>query len=319
VLSKLPLSADPNVLVGHAGSDDAGVYRISDDMALVLSLDYFTPIVDDAYDYGRIAATNSLSDIYAMGARPIAALNIAGFPESRVPAEVLGEIVRGGAEQALRAGVPVLGGHTVNDAELKYGLAVVGQVHPERIVTNAGARPGDRLVLTKPIGTGMLATALKNGRLDDRKIARIVEVMTTLNKDASERMLAHGVRSCTDITGYGLAGHAHELAEASGVTVEIDAASVPLIEGALEAVADGQIPGGARTNRAFFERSMQLAREIDEHLLMLMFDPQTSGGLLIAVPESEAEALMRELRPAAAEAAVVGRCAEKGAVTLVIR
>jgi selenide,water dikinase len=319
VLSSLPLNTDPNVLVGYAGADDAGVYRVSDDTALVLSVDYFTPIVDEAYDYGRIAATNSLSDVYAMGARPIAALNVAGFPEGKLPAHVLGEILRGGAEQALRAGVPVLGGHTINDPELKYGLAVVGQVHPDRVVTNSGARPGDRLILTKPIGTGMLATALKNERLDERGIARIVEVMTTLNRDASERMLAHAVHACTDITGYGLAGHAGELADASGVTVEIDSASVPLIEGAVQAVADGHIPGGARANRAFAQTTLRVEGDIDENRLMLMFDPQTAGGLLIALPEDEAEVLVRELHTATPETAIVGRCTERDAASVVIR
>jgi len=307
------------VLVGHAGADDAGVYRVSDDMALVLTVDYFTPIVDDAYDFGRISATNSLSDVYAMGGRPIAALNIAGFPEGKIPADVLGEILRGGADQALKAGVPVLGGHTVNDPEVKYGLAVVGQVHPDRIVTNAGAKPGDRLILTKPIGTGMMATALKNEKLDQKGIARIVDVMTTLNNSASERMLTHGVHACTDITGYGLAGHAREMADASGVSIVIEKSAVPLIDGALQAVADGHIPGGARTNRKFFEKQLRIEGELDEHLQLLLFDPQTAGGLLIAVPEAEAEPLVSELRTTTPEAAIVGRCVDKGTATIVIR
>lgn len=307
------------MLVGHAGADDAGVYRVSDDMALVLTVDYFTPIVDEPYDYGRIAATNSLSDVYAMGGRPIAALNVAGFPEGKVPAEALGEILRGGADQALLAGVPILGGHTVNDPEVKYGLAVVGQVHPDRIVTNAGAKPGDRLILTKPIGTGMLATALKKQLLDERGTARIVEVMTTLNRDASERMLAHDVHACTDITGFGLAGHAGEMADASGVAVEIDSSAVPLIEGAVQAVADGHIPGGAHANRKFIEDTLRVEGEIDENVLMLMFDPQTAGGLLIAVPDTDTEPLVRELRAVSPEVSIVGRCVQKEEVNIVIR
>jgi selenide,water dikinase len=307
-MSKLPGLSDPNVLVGHAGSDDAGVYRVSDDLALVLTVDYFTPIVDDPYDFGRVAATNALSDVYAMGGRPLAALNIAGFPEGLVPADALGEILRGGADQAAKAGVPVLGGHTVNDPEVKYGLAVVGQVHPDRIVTNSTARPGDRLVLTKPLGTGTLSTALKNGLLDDAGVARIVEVMTTLNDAASEAMLAHGVHACTDITGFGLAGHAGEMAAASGVTIEIDTAAVPVIEGALEAAAAGQRPGGANKNRTFLEDAMRIDGDIDESLLYLMFDPQTAGPLLIAVPEDRANALLDALRPA--HAAIVGTCRE---------
>ena len=317
-MSKLPGLTDPNVLVGHSGSDDAGVYRVSDELALVLTVDYFTPIVDDAYDFGRIAATNSLSDVYAMGARPIAALNIAGFPEGLVPAEVLGEILRGGAEQAASAGVPVLGGHTVNDPEVKYGLAVVGQVHPDRMVTNAGAKPGDRLVITKPLGTGTLSTALKNERLSEAGIRRIVDVMTTLNREAADAMLAHGAHACTDITGFGLAGHASELAAASDVSVEIDSSSVPIIDGALESAADGQRPGGAVKNRAFLEDVMRIDGDIDDNLLYLMFDPQTAGPLLIAVPESEAQPLLDDLLPAH-QAAIVGTCRESGDHRIIIR
>jgi selenide,water dikinase len=247
----MPLPVDPRVLVGHAGADDAGVYRLSDETALVLTTDFFTPIVDDPFDFGRVAAANSLSDVYAMGGQPLVALNIAGFPEGKVAPEVLGEILRGGAEMAREAGVAIVGGHTVNDAELKYGLAVVGTVHPDRVVTNAGARPGDALVLTKPLGTGALATALKREQLSSDGLARLTSVMTHLNREAAERMLARGVHAATDITGYGLLGHAHEMAEASGVTLQIDAARVPAIEGALEAVAAGHVPGGAHTNREF--------------------------------------------------------------------
>lgn len=317
-MAKLPTFADPNVLVGHAGSDDAGVYRISGDTALVLTVDYFTPIVDDPYDFGRVAATNSLSDVYAMGARPLAALNIAGFPEGLVPTDVLGEILRGGADQAAKAGIPVLGGHTVNDPEVKYGMAVVGQVHPDRIVTNARARPGDRLVLTKPLGTGTLSTSLKNGKLDDDGIRRITDVMTTLNREAAEAMLAHDVHACTDITGFGLAGHAAEMAEASGVSIEIDVAAVPLIEGALASAADGQRPGGAAKNRAFLEGRIRIDGDIDENRLYLMVDPQTAGPLLIAVPEAQARPLLDALAPTH-NAAVVGVCRERdGAGSVVV-
>jgi selenide,water dikinase len=320
-MSKLPVTNDTNVLVGHAGSDDAGVYRLSDDVALVLTVDYFTPIVDDPYDFGRVAATNALSDIYAMGARPTAALNIAGFPEGKIPAEVLAEILRGGAEQAAVAGIPVLGGHTVNDPEVKYGLAVVGQVHPDRIMTNAGAKAGDRLILTKPLGTGTLSTALKNERLDEAAIARLVEVMTALNSDASEAMLAHGANACTDVTGFGLAGHAFEMAQASSVTIAIDAGAVPLIEGALAAAAEGQRPGGAGTNRAFLEKSMRIAGDVDENLLYMMFDPQTAGPLLIAVPSEHSDALLDAVctKLPARAAAVVGECRERGDHAIIIQ
>jgi selenide,water dikinase len=318
-MAKLPVQVDPNVLVGHAGSDDAGVYRVSDEMALVLTVDFFTPIVDDACDFGRIAATNSLSDVYAMGAKPIAALNIAGFPEGKIPEDVLGEILRGGAEQAAQAGVPILGGHTVNDPEVKYGLSVVGQVHPERIVTNARAREGDVLILTKPVGTGTLATALKRDKLDDAGVRRIVAVMTQLNKEASELMLAHHAHACTDVTGFGLAGHAHEVAQASGVTIEIDAAAVPRIDGARESAAAGHRPGGAGTNRTYLDDKLRIDGAIDDDLLYLMFDPQTAGGLLIAVDTADATPLLAALRPAHPAAAVVGCCVARGNHSLVIR
>jgi selenide,water dikinase len=236
-----------------------------------------------------------------------------------VPPEVLGDILRGGADQALQAGVPILGGHTINDPELKYGLSVVGQVHPDRIVTNAGAKPGDLLVLTKPVGTGMLATALKKQLLDQSGTERIVEVMTTLNRDASERMLTRDVHACTDVTGFGLAGHAREMADASGVTVEIDSAAVPIIEGAVQAVADGHIPGGAHSNRKFIDDVLRVEDRIDENLLMLMFDPQTAGGLLIALPEADAQSLVDELRATTPEASIVGRCVKKQDATIVIR
>jgi selenide,water dikinase len=311
-MSKLPVGTDPNVLVGHAASDDAGVYRISGDTAIVMTVDYFTPIVDDAYDFGRVAATNSLSDVYAMGGRPVAALNIAGFPEGKIPEDVLGEILRGGADQAAKAGIPVLGGHTVNDQEVKYGLAVVGYVHPDRMVTNAGARPGDKLILTKPVGTGTLATALKNEKLDDAGLRRLVDVMTTLNRDAAAAMLKHHAHACTDITGFGLAGHAHEMAQASDVTVEIHASAVPLIEGALESAADGNRPGGAGTNRAYLEETLRIEGEVDDNLLYLMFDPQTAGGLLIALDADEAEPLLDTLHDGHSQAAIVGECREAG-------
>jgi selenide,water dikinase len=316
-LQKIPIPEDPAVLVGYGGADDAGVYRLSDDTALVLTVDYFTPIVDDAFDYGRVAAANSLSDVYAMGGKPLAALNIAGFPEGTLPPEVLGEILRGGADTAARAGVAIVGGHTVSDAEIKYGLAVVGVVHPDRIVTNAAARPGDVLILTKPIGTGVLSTQLKNQKLDETGTRRIVEVMVTLNDKASARMIEHGVVSCTDVTGYGLVGHAYEMAEASGVTIEIDAGAVPLIEGAVEALRDGHIPGGANKNRTFLTEYIQTSR--DDERFRLLFDPQTAGGLLIAVSEASADALLAALRSDYPDAAVVGCCSERGTAELVVR
>jgi len=313
------MEADPNVLVGHAGSDDAGVYQISDDNALVLTVDFFTPIVDDPYDYGRVAATNSLSDVYAMGARPIAALNIAGFPEKDIPPETLGEILRGGAAVAREAGVAIVGGHTVDDKELKYGLAVIGFVDPGSMVTNAGAVAGDRLVLTKPVGTGVLATALRSERLDEAGIARLIGVMTQLNRSASEIMRRFGAHACTDVTGFGLLGHANNIARESGVTVEIDASAVPLIEGAIDAVNDGQRTGGAGKNMRFLEDDLRIEGDIDEALEHLLVDPQTAGGLLVAVAKDQADAFVEALRPQHPQAAVMGQCLPASDVQLIVR
>lgn len=314
----MPVRTDDRILVGHSGSDDAGVYRISDDSALVLTVDFFPPIVDDPYDFGRIAATNSLSDVYAMGGKPVAALNISGFPETKLPAGVLAEILRGGAETAVRAGCALVGGHTVNDAELKYGLSVVGLIHPDRIVTNAGAKPGDALILTKPLGTGVLSTALKKGELDAAATAALVDVMSQLNDRAAEKMLEQGVNACTDITGYGLAGHALEMAQGSGVTVRLDTASMPVLDGALWAVGRGFLTGGGGNNRGFVGPEAEIAAGVDENLLHIVFDPQTAGGLLIAAPDSGAEELLEAIRETGPAAAIVGRCVTRGEKAVVI-
>ncbi len=318
MLAKLPVPTDPNVLVGHAGSDDAGVYRLSDDAALVVTVDFFTPIVDDAYDYGRVAATNSLSDVYAMGGRPIVALNVAGFPENTIPADVLGEIIRGGADVARAAGVSILGGHTVNDAEVKYGLAVIGLIDPRRVVRNAGTRAGDLLILTKAIGTGVLATALKQRALSAGLTKTLVDSMTQLNRDASEAMLSHDPHACTDITGYGLIGHANEMAEGSGVTIVLRAAKVPLLEGAREAAEEGHLTGGGKATRRFMHDKARIAPSIDETTTLLLFDPQTSGGLLIAVAPERADALVSALKKSHPHAAVVGECVARRDVSIIV-
>jgi len=318
VLSKLPVPVDPNVLVGHAGSDDAGVYRLSDDAALVVTVDFFTPIVDDAYDYGRVAATNSLSDVYAMGGRPIVALNIAGFPENKIPPEVLGEIIRGGADVARDAGVSILGGYTVNDPEVKYGLAVVGLIDPRRIVRNAGARVGDVLILTKPIGTGVLATALKARALSPERTKTLVDSMTQLNRYAAEAMLAHDPHAATDVTGFGLAGHANEMAEGSGVSIVLRSASVPLLDGARDAVEKGHLTGGGNATRRFMKDKTRISKSVDETTTTLMFDPQTSGGLLIAVARDDAPRLLDDLKTNHPRAAIVGECIARGEHSIVI-
>jgi selenide, water dikinase len=296
------------VIVGHAGSDDAGVYRLSDETAMVLTVDFFTPIVDDPYDYGRVAATNSLSDVYAMGGRPVVALNVAGFPENKIPADVLGEIIRGGADVARAAGVSIVGGHTVNDAELKYGLAVIGLIDPRRVVRNAGARAGDVLVLTKAIGTGVLATALKKRALSAERTKVLVDSMTQLNAEASLLMLQHDPHACTDITGYGLIGHANEMAQASDVTIVLRAASVPLLDGAKDAAEQGHLTGGGNATRRFLQDNVRMAASVGEAIVSLLFDPQTSGGLLIAVARERATELLGELKSHHPHAAVVGEC-----------
>jgi selenide,water dikinase len=304
--------------VGHAGSDDAGVYLLEKDSALVVTVDFFTPIVDDAFDYGRVAATNSLSDVYAMGGRPIVALNIAGFPESKIPAHVLGEIIRGGADVARAAGVWILGGHTVNDPELKYGLAVMGLIDPRRVVRNAGARAGDVLVLTKAIGTGVLATALKKRALSPERTKALVDSMTQLNRDASELMVEYDAHACTDVTGYGLVGHAHEMAEASGVTIVLRAASVPWLDGAPEAAQEGYLTGGGNATRRFLQDQVRIAPSVGETMTSLLFDAQTSGGLLIAVAPDRAQSLLSELRRHHPYAAIVGECVARGGAAIVV-
>jgi selenide,water dikinase len=312
------MPVDPNVLVGHSGSDDAGIYRLSDDVAMVLTVDFFTPIVDDPYDFGRVAATNSLSDVYAMGGRPVVALNIAGFPEGAIPPDVLGEIIRGGADVARAAGVSIVGGHTVNDPEVKYGLSVVGLIHPQRVVRNAGARVGDVLILTKPIGTGVLATALKRGELSEEKTRTLVSSMTLLNREAADYMLLHEPHACTDITGFGLLGHANEMAEGSDVTIVIKSSLVPLLDGAIECVKRGFIPGGSKNTQKFLAPRISVASSVDPTTLTLLFDAQTSGGLLIAVAPQHAAPLLAELKANHPQAAIVGEVVEHRQVHIVV-
>ncbi|MGI8411653.1 MAG: selenide, water dikinase SelD [Solirubrobacteraceae bacterium] len=283
---------DPNVLVGFDTADDAGVYRLRDDLALVHTVDFFTPIVDDPRDFGRIAAANALSDVYAMGAEPISALNLVAFSVEDLGAEVLGEILRGGAEVAAQAGIPILGGHSIEDAEPKYGLAVIGVVHPDRLLTNAGGRAGDRLVLTKPLGAGTVVTAIKHGL--PAPLAQAVEVMSTLNRDASRAALAAGAHGLTDVTGFGLLGHLHELAAASGLAAELDSSAVPAIDGVLELLGDGHgraIAGGTRRNRAHAEQFASFAASVPMPRQWLVCDAMTSGGLLVAVPADRTDAI----------------------------
>jgi selenide, water dikinase len=316
VLAELPLVTHPDVLVGRSNADDAGVIRMREDLALIQTVDFFTPIVDDAKTFGRIAATNALSDVYAMGGVALTALNIVCFPLESLPLSVLRDILLGGHEVVQEAGALLLGGHSVEDKELKYGLSVTGTVHPERVITNAGARPGDRLLLTKPLGTGVIATAIKGGLAPAETEAEAVRWMTTLNGDAAEAMQETGVNACTDITGFGLLGHLLEMARASGVTVEIEASRVPLMGGVRDLAAMGLFPAGSHANRRFCERALTVHPEADPLLVDLLADAQTSGGLLISVASERAETLHAALGRRGIPHHEIGRVLEKGEGTI---
>jgi len=295
VLAELPVTEHPDLLVGRSSGDDAGVIRVREDLALIQTVDFFTPIVDDPRTFGRIAAANALSDVYAMGGQPLTAMNIVCFPIKTLPRDVLRDVLLGGQEVVEQAGALLVGGHSVEDAELKYGLSVTGTVHPDRVITNAGAKPGDRLILTKPLGTGVLSTAIKGGMAPPESEAEAVKWMTMLNREAAEAMQATGVNACTDVTGFGLLGHALELAKASGVTLEIASSRVPIIPGAKDMASMGMIPAGSFANRKFCERAVTVEDGVDPILVDLIADAQTSGGLLICVPQSGAAALHEAL------------------------
>ena len=305
-MSCLPPNSDPNVLVGFETNDDSGVYRLSPDLAIVQSLDVVTPMVDDPRAFGQIAAANALSDLYAMGARPRTALNFLAVPREERDLGVAREILRGGFEKLSEAGVAILGGHTIDDAELKSGLAVTGTVHPDRILRTSTARAGDGLVLTKPIGTGVVATAIKAGLASERDAAAAIASMSRLNAAACEAALAAGAHACTDVTGFGLLGHLLEMLAPSGVGAVVEAARVPLLPGALEYCGMGMLPGGGAKSKSFFACKVDIGGAVHETRLDLLFDAQTSGGLLVSV--ADAEGLVARLRAAGiADAAVIGR------------
>jgi selenide,water dikinase len=307
MLTPLQFQTDPNLLVGLQTSDDAAVYRISPDLAVVQTIDFFTPIVDDPYTFGSIAAANSMSDIYAMGGDVAFALNVVTFPDD-LDIEILGEIMRGGAEKVAEAGATIAGGHSIVDMEPKYGLSVTGFVHPDRIWRKAGAKAGDVLFLTKAIGTGVIATALKNGVASDSHVAGAVRSMTALNKRATELARPIGPTACSDVTGFSLLGHGFEVADKSGVQLRIRAGTVPVLDGALEYAASGQQPGGLHRNRAHYTRAgVTVSDRVDETLSALLFDPQTSGGLLLAVPEHAAGDLVSAFQSAGEHLWEVGR------------
>ena len=301
----MPAITDPNVLIGTGVPDDAAVYRLDAETALVSTVDFFMPIVDDPYAFGQIAAANSLSDVYAMGARPLFALNIVGFPRDKLPMAVLGEILRGGADKAAEAGIAIVGGHSIDDSEPKYGLAVVGIVHPDRIIRKAGPQPGDRLFLTKPLGIGIISTAIKRGVADPDAMADAIRVMTTLNRAAAEAATAVGVVGGTDVTGFGLLGHLTEMTGTGGVGATLWLDQVPVLEAAWSLVGADVVPGGTRRNLAFVADSVRFADDISPAEQLVLADAQTSGGLLLAVPASRADDLRAALiaagTPAAAE------------------
>jgi selenide, water dikinase len=305
VMERVSPATNDRVLVGYGSSDDAGVYLLRDDLALVSTVDFFTPIVDDPFDFGRIAATNALSDVYAMGGRPLSALNIVAFPED-LDLAILAQILEGGATVARGAGVVVLGGHTIKDAEPKYGMAVTGVVDPKRIVTNAGAKPGDVLVLTKPLGTGILTTALKRGAIAPDDLGEAVRYMTTLNDGASEAMLAAGAHAATDITGFGLLGHGGGMARASGVQFVVDSSAVPFMDRVLELIDADVIPGGTRHNAETHAEFTNFSSSVPEAMRIGLSDAQTSGGLLISVAPDGLEMLTRDLQQRGTLAAVIG-------------
>jgi len=312
VLGKLARQHDPNVLVGFDTADDAGVYQLTPELALVQTVDFFTPIVDDPYTFGQIAATNSLSDVYAMGGRPLSALTMVCFPENG-DVKVLEEMLAGGLSKMVEANCTVIGGHSIRDEEIKLGYSVTGTIHPGRVLTNSAAKPGDRLIFTKAIGTGVISTAIKRGHANFAWVRGAVHAMTTLNRTAAEVVTSGGfaVHAMTDVTGFGLIGHVREVARGSGVSVRLFASKVPLLEGALECVKRGDIPGGLKANRGFAEGCVKYADDVPEDVRTLLYDPQTAGGLLISVAASDSERLVAQLGNAGVNAVEIGEVVEK--------
>ncbi|MBM7855598.1 selenide,water dikinase [Desulfohalotomaculum tongense] len=311
MLRQLPKIDDPNLMVGLENSDDAAVYRITDDTAIIQTLDFFPPMVDDPYIFGQIAAANALSDVYAMGGRPVMALNIVCFPNC-LDTAVLEEILRGGADKVSEAGAVIAGGHSVEDDEPKYGLAVTGLVHPDRMLSNGGALPGDVLVLTKPLGTGIVNTAVKGNLASQETSSLAVKYMAMLNNKAGQVMNKVGVNACTDITGFGLLGHAAEMARASNAAMEFWSSECPVIPGVIELAQMGMIPAGAYNNRQHLGDGVTFADSVPREMQDIMFDPQTSGGLLISVPEHKADRLLNLLKESQVDAVTVGRVTSGG-------
>jgi selenide,water dikinase len=312
--------SDPRLIAGMEGFEDAGVYKISDDLALILTLDFFTPIVDDPYLFGQIAAVNALSDVYAMGGKPLTAMNIICFPTKKLDMSVLHDILLGGLEKIHEAGVTLVGGHSVEDDEPKYGLSVTGIIHPQKVLRNNSARPADKLILTKAIGTGIVSTALKGGEAPEKLLRRSIQTMTTLNRQAAELMVATpGVHACTDITGFGFLGHACEMIEGSKTGLRIFSSAVPVFEDIRDLIDEGYLPGGLYRNKNFRMPMIEVKKNVPDWLLDLLFDPQTSGGLLISIEAREAEGLVKRMRDAGVtDAAIVGEVVKEPKAKIVV-
>lgn len=320
ILKYLPLPKDPNILVDIDTHDDAGVYRVNDDLALVLTTDFFPPVCSDPYEFGQIAAANSISDVYAMGGDPVLALNIMMFPATKLPMEAYAEILKGGFDKATEAGVRIIGGHTIDDFPPKYGLAVVGYIHPEKIITNAGVRPGDSLILTKPIGTGVILAGHRLGMVSENDLDEAKRLMKLLNKTGADIMKKHSIRGATDVTGFGLAGHAFKMAKASKVSLKINIKNVPLIGNSYQLIDDGCIPGASFRNLEYAEKDIEFAPDLDYNLKMLAFDAQTSGGLLFSATSEKVENILGDLiNEGLTESKVIGSAIEFGGKFLYLK
>ncbi|MCA1567537.1 MAG: selenide, water dikinase SelD [Acidobacteria bacterium] len=315
----LNIPKHPNLLVGIETADDAGVYQLTEDLALVQTVDFFTPIVDDPYDYGRISALNSINDVWAMGGRPITALAITCFPKKGLDFSILGEIMRGGLDVLTAHNVALVGGHSVDDPQIMFGYAVTGTINPRRIITNRGARPGDALILTKPLGTGVISTGIKFGKASEEIMEASLKTMLLAGREAADLMQEFDAHAATDVTGFALLGHAWEMARGSDVTIEIEAGRVPLIPGALELAAQGLLTSGDKTNRLYVGDDIEVGVEVSRPLTSLFFDPQTAGGLLISIDPSRADALVARLREVYPDAARIGRIGVRGAHSLLVR
>lgn len=311
--------SDPNVIRGMESLDDAGVYKISNDLAIIQTIDFFTPIVDDPYDFGQIAAANALSDVYAMGGKPLTAMNVVCFPTKKLDITVLKDILKGGIDKMKEAGVTLVGGHSIDDAELKYGLSVTGVIHPKRLVTNSGAKVGDKLILTKPLGTGIISTAIKAGKASKKTMAKITRSMASLNKTASELMQEAKTHACTDVTGFGFLGHAYKLVQQSEVGIRIHFDKVPFFPEAEEFAQKGLCPGGLHRNTEFYSPMVNFSSKVSQHRKDILFDPQTSGGLLIALAPKAAEWLLDRLHTAGMkDAAIIGEVVSKPAGRMLV-